>query len=102
VDAESDRDAERVAYRRFVRTHHPDVGGDPDVFMAGLAEFRQHDTEPFGHGAEQFRQHGMEPADPDPDDRFSGPVVFVTRPRGWRRMIGALRGARRRRPPRVH
>ena len=31
--------AQRSAYRSFVRTHHPDRGGDPEVFRAGLAGF---------------------------------------------------------------
>jgi hypothetical protein len=31
---------ERAAYRAFVREHHPDRGGDPEVFVAGLARFR--------------------------------------------------------------
>lgn len=30
---------ERAEFREFVRTHHPDRGGDPDVFVAGLARF---------------------------------------------------------------
>jgi hypothetical protein len=34
VDAEKRR---RVARREFIRGHHPDRGGDPDVFIAGLA-----------------------------------------------------------------
>jgi hypothetical protein len=25
--------------RDFIRTHHPDRGGDPDVFVAGLRSF---------------------------------------------------------------
>jgi curved DNA-binding protein CbpA len=33
-------DAERAAYRAFVREHHPDRGGDPDLFVAGLARLR--------------------------------------------------------------
>jgi hypothetical protein len=32
--------AVRQAFRKFVRAHHPDRGGDPDVFLAGLAQFR--------------------------------------------------------------
>ena len=33
-------DAEqRAAFRAFVREHHPDRGGDPEVFMTGLARF---------------------------------------------------------------
>ncbi|MFC5994877.1 hypothetical protein ACFQE5_11720 [Pseudonocardia hispaniensis] len=31
---------ERAAYRAFLREHHPDRGGDPTVFAAGLARFR--------------------------------------------------------------
>jgi hypothetical protein len=30
---------ERAAFRAFVREHHPDRGGDPDAFVAGLARF---------------------------------------------------------------
>ncbi|HUK69571.1 MAG TPA: hypothetical protein VLW50_12610 [Streptosporangiaceae bacterium] len=35
--------------REFVRAHHPDRGGDPDVFIAGLRRF---DEEPDCPGAE--------------------------------------------------
>ncbi len=31
---------ERRAFRAFVRSHHPDVGGDPVLFAAGLAAWR--------------------------------------------------------------
>lgn len=27
-------------FRAFVRRHHPDVGGDPEVFAAGVAAWR--------------------------------------------------------------
>ncbi|SDN79447.1 hypothetical protein SAMN05660199_00697 [Klenkia soli] len=30
----------RAAERAFVRAHHPDVGGDPVAFAAGLAALR--------------------------------------------------------------
>ena len=30
----------RAQYRAFVRDHHPDRGGDPDFFVAGLVRFR--------------------------------------------------------------
>jgi hypothetical protein len=30
---------ERSAFRAFVREHHPDRGGDPELFVAGLARF---------------------------------------------------------------
>ncbi|WP_439378480.1 hypothetical protein [Amycolatopsis lexingtonensis] len=65
----------RAAFRAFVRAHHPDVGGDPAEFAAGLARFR-------------------EPAD---DSRFDAPVSFVRRRRG----LAALVSRFRRRPPRV-
>ena len=33
-------DSEAARRRReFIRAHHPDRGGDPDVFMAGLRRF---------------------------------------------------------------
>lgn len=35
-----DERATRQAFRQFVRAHHPDRGGDPEFFMAGLAELR--------------------------------------------------------------
>ncbi|MEU7783719.1 MULTISPECIES: hypothetical protein [unclassified Amycolatopsis] len=65
----------RAAFRAFVRTHHPDVGGDPAEFAAGLARFRE----------------------PAPDSRFDAPVVFVPRRRG----LAAFFARFRRRPPRV-
>ncbi|MDQ7803366.1 hypothetical protein Q5425_06465 [Amycolatopsis sp. A133] len=67
--------SDRSAFRAFVRTHHPDVGGDPAVFAAGLAGFRE----------------------PAPDSRYDAPVTFVARRRG----PAALLARFRRRPPRV-
>jgi len=55
---------ERSAFRAFVREHHPDRGGDPGAFVAGLARF----------GA------GPPSADtqPTPDERrFDAPVEVV-------------------------
>ncbi|HYH33001.1 MAG TPA: hypothetical protein VD903_21730 [Pseudonocardia sp.] len=52
---------ERAAFRAFVREHHPDRGGDPDVFVAGLAR--------FGRSAQ--------PPDPPDDPRFDAPVEVV-------------------------
>jgi hypothetical protein len=55
---------ERARFRAFVREHHPDRGGDPEAFVAGLARF---DT-------------GAVPVDPDPDPvdrRFDAPVEVV-------------------------
>ena len=68
----------RKAVRAFVRQHHPDVGGDPAAFAAGLAALRSGRT-----------------VDTD--------VVFHRRPRGPLRLIHPLTAAiaRHRRPPRV-
>ena len=55
---------ERSEFRAFVREHHPDRGGDPEVFKAGLARFGV--TAPL-------------PPNPatDPDDRYDAPVEVV-------------------------
>jgi hypothetical protein len=37
---ERDDAARRQAIRQFVREHHPDRGGDPETFIAGLRELR--------------------------------------------------------------
>jgi hypothetical protein len=34
-------DAGRRAFRSWVRAHHPDAGGDPGEFAAGLARWRE-------------------------------------------------------------
>lgn len=71
----------RRAIRAFARAHHPDVGGDPEVFAAGLAELRAGATR----------------------DRYDAPVVVVHRPRGIRGLAHRFRDwrARRTRPPGV-
>lgn len=56
--------------REFIRAHHPDQGGDPEVFMAGLRRF---DAAP--------EQPGLEPL----------PRVVVVARRAWlMRLITAL------------
>ncbi|MGW3961201.1 hypothetical protein ACWED2_15380 [Amycolatopsis sp. NPDC005003] len=60
--------SDRTAFRAFARRHRPDVGGDPAVFAAGLARFRE------------------------PDTRFDAPVTFVAR----RRRVAAVPFRRRR------
>ena len=80
----TEEEAARAAYRAFVREHHPDVGGDPDEFIAGLEKLRR------------------EQAGPPREDstRFDAPVTFVVNPKG---VVGRIRRwrDRRRRPPRV-
>ena len=34
-----DERTRRSARREFIRAHHPDRGGDPAVFVAGLADY---------------------------------------------------------------
>lgn len=60
----------RAAFRAFVRIHHPDVGGDPETFRAGLAAF-----------ADVVAPSGGMPlgrAGPAPDDpRLDAPITAV-------------------------
>lgn len=39
--SETDDAARRREWREFVREHHPDRGGDPEVFAAGLRAYRE-------------------------------------------------------------
>lgn len=82
---------ERAAFRAFVRDHHPDRGGDPDVFVAGLAR--------FGRGPQGA------PVDATPDDsdpRFDRPVeVTMPSPFPVRVGIALIRTWRRHRHTRV-
>jgi hypothetical protein len=73
----------RAEIRAFVRAHHPDVGGDPDEFIAGLQKLRRP------------RETGEEDS-----PRYDAPVTFVVTPKG---VVGRVRRwrDRRRRPPRV-
>ncbi len=60
-------DAEaRARYRRFVKEHHPDVGGDPEVFAAGIDHFR----------SEQLRAARRKAR--DPDARYDAPIVVLS------------------------
>lgn len=75
----------RQAFREFVRTHHPDHGGDPVAFQAGL--------ELFGRGARRpGRTSGTRP-EVTVHHRRGGLGVFVD----WL----VRRRQRRRHPPRV-
>ena len=58
----------RAALRAFVRSHHPDVGGDPVAFREGLAQLRAA-LGPVPGGA------GWLTAD---DPRLDAPVVAVS------------------------
>jgi len=87
----------RAEYVAFVRTHHPDVGGDRSVFLAGMAEFRAARVGENGTSAP------VPENDEDEDDRrFDGPVEVVVRPPPARRLVQrAQRWRDRRRRNRV-
>jgi hypothetical protein len=71
----------RRLVRAHVRRHHPDVGGDPEVFATGLSALRAelgHDGRPAGN------------------DRVI--VVRSRGPRAWLRRLLGPRPARRSRP----
>ncbi|MEC3981093.1 hypothetical protein [Amycolatopsis sp. H20-H5] len=88
----------RAAFRAFVRGHHPDVGGDPDEFMAGLAEFRRLGV--IGDAAaREVAREMAEDSGSYADHRYDAPVSFVVNPKGVARVREWRR--RRRRPPRV-
>jgi hypothetical protein len=74
----------RAEIRAFVRAHHPDVGGDPDEFIAGL---------------EELRRRGEPDDGPEEDSaRYDGPVTFVVTPKGVVGRVRRWRGKRRREP----
>ena len=76
---------QRSAFRAFVRDHHPDRGGDPEAFAAGLELFRTASPGDAGRPpAPDGPAHADEPARPD------GPLPFPVRVgvaliRTWRR-----------------
>lgn len=77
---------ERAAYRAFVREHHPDRGGDPDVFVEGLARLRAAEVEPV----------------PEEDPRYDAPVEIVADlPLPVRVAVALIRTVRRHRRTRV-
>lgn len=84
----------RIGRRAFVLSEHPDRGGDPAAFAAGLARFDQALREARGPDT-----CGAQVAPPP------APRVVVLRPRrGARQRLHQIVGLVRRRPtsPRVH
>jgi hypothetical protein len=87
--------SERAAYRSFVRTHHPDRGGDPEVFRAGLARFRALAGQPPGE------RDGDHAAAGD-DSRYDRPIEIVPDlPLPTRVLVALIRTVRRQRRTRV-
>ncbi|MGI5129693.1 hypothetical protein ACQEVB_22995 [Pseudonocardia sp. CA-107938] len=80
----------RAEFRAFVRDHHPDRGGDPDAFVAGMARFAE--TRPVP---------GASPTE-DLDPRYDRPVEFTTPyPLPLRVAIALIRTVRKQRAART-
>ncbi|MEQ3552374.1 hypothetical protein WIS52_18015 [Pseudonocardia nematodicida] len=92
---------QRAAYRAFVRTHHPDRGGDPEVFRAGLARYRALAAgQPPGGAADgaSGSRADRQPA----GDRYDRPVEIVPDlPLPTRVLVALIRTVRKRTHPRV-
>ncbi|WP_250557850.1 hypothetical protein [Pseudonocardia lacus] len=87
ADIHFDTAEERAAFRAFVRDNHPDRGGDPEVFAAGLARFGRGATPPAPEGVEE---------------RYDRPVEVVpVLPFPVRVGVALIRTWHRRRDPRV-
>jgi hypothetical protein len=85
--------AERAAFREFVRAHHPDRGGDPDTFAAGLAR--------FGRGAPPAPPaESTVPATRPADRHPTPPDVVADLPFPVRVGVALIRTWHRRRDPR--
>jgi hypothetical protein len=85
----------KAAFRRWAREHHPDVGGDPEVFAAGLRAMREDRWDQFRAGL----------ADEPEQIRPTRTQVYVRRSaRGVVKLYVAARRCndKRRMPPRVH
>ncbi|GLZ54668.1 hypothetical protein [Actinomycetospora sp. NBRC 106378] len=72
-------------FRAFVRRHHPDVGGDPEIFRRGLAAFRA-GRSPFeavptaddGRGPDARTDASPRWSIADDDPRLDAPIVAVS------------------------
>ena len=92
--------AERAAFRAFVKANHPDRGGDPDAFAAGLARFGRG---PAGRPALAPGEHPNRARSTGGDpSRYDRPVeVVADLPLPVRVGVALIRTWHRRRHPRV-
>lgn len=82
-------DDARAHLRAFVRAHHPDVGGDPETFAAGLAELRaRRDTAIRAAGSTPA--HRAQPRNRMPD-RYDAPVLIVPGEHGLHGVLRRIR-----------
>lgn len=90
----AERAAEQAAFRAFVRDNHPDRGGDPAAFTAGLAR--------FGRGSAPPPAPTSTPPSSAEDARYDRPVEVVAGlPFPVRVGVALIRTWHRRRNPRV-
>jgi hypothetical protein len=80
---------DKVAFRRWVRENHPDVGGDPERFAEATRAFDE------GRWAEFLGSPALGV------ERDVPPVYVSRRPRGLRRLVSKVIRTSRRRTPRV-
>jgi len=81
----------RAEFRAFVRDHHPDRGGDPDAFVAGMARF-----------AESRPARTAPPLADDLDPRYDRPIEITTPyPLPLRLAIALIRTVRKQRAART-
>jgi hypothetical protein len=80
----------RAEFRAFVRDHHPDRGGDPAAFVAGMARFAE------------SRPHPGAPRPDDLDPRYDRPIEITTPyPLPLRLAIALIRTVRKQRAGRT-
>lgn len=82
----------RAEFRTFVRDHHPDRGGDPDAFVAGMARFAE--SRPTSSASP--------PQADDLDPRYDRPIEITTPyPLPLRLAIALIRTVRKQRAART-
>ena len=99
----------RAEFRAFVRNHHPDVGGDPDTFIAGIARYRpsteyseKSTVDCDRSSANSSNETGFAKAE-FAETKFEAPISFVVNPSGLKAVTQKVKRWRRKRtqPPRV-
>lgn len=90
---------QKAAFRRWVRANHPDVGGDPAAFAAGIQAARE------GRWSEFESPEGASEGMFEPGSKPDRTTIYIRRSvRGVARVVYVAQrwNARRKSPPRVH
>ncbi|OZM71069.1 hypothetical protein CFN78_21585 [Amycolatopsis antarctica] len=101
---DTDARESRAAFRAFVRANHPDVGGDPEEFAAGLRRLRaQRDGERETGTTSGPASPGSPATEPENLSRYDAPIHIVVDRGGVAGTVDRVRRwrGRRKRPPRV-